>query len=174
MPHRMIVLKWLKKKHPSVKLIENDTNVGFARANNRALHLASGKYVLLLNPDTVLRRDTLSTMIDFLDNHPETGAAGCKVINPDGSLQLACRRGFPTPGVAFFKMIGLSNLFPRSKTFGAYNLNYLDPDSLAEVDAISGSFMMLRKEVLDSIGFLDKDFFMYGEDLDLCYRIRQL
>ncbi|MBN1291342.1 MAG: glycosyltransferase [Candidatus Latescibacteria bacterium] len=163
----------VKSKHPSVKLIENKVNLGFGRANNQALKLASGKYILILNPDTVLSHDTLRIMIDFLDSHPETGAAGCKVINPDGSLQLACRRGFPTPGGAFFKMVGLSNLFPKSKTFGAYNLTYLDPDSLTEVDAISGSFMMLRKQTLTEVGFFDEDFFMYGEDLDLCYRIKQ-
>jgi len=163
----------VKRKYPWVRLIESGSNLGFAGANNLALEKVTGRYVLLLNPDTVLQQDTLRTMVDFLDAHPETGAAGCKVINPDGSLQLACRRGFPTPGVAFFKMIGLSGLFPKSKTFGAYNLTYLDPDALTEVDAISGSFMMLRKEVLDRIGYLDDDFFMYGEDLDLCYRIKE-
>ena len=163
----------IRDKHSLVKLIENDSNVGFARANNQALKKVNGRYVLLLNPDTVLRRDTLKTMISFLDEHTDAGIAGCKVLNPDGTLQLACRRGFPTPGVAFFKMIGLSDLFPKSKTFGAYNLTYLDPDSLAEVDAVSGSFMMIRKEVIDKVGFLDENFFMYGEDLDICYRAKQ-
>jgi len=166
-------VEMVKQKYPWVNLIENNQNLGFASATNLALARARGRHILLLNPDTVLRRDTLKTMVDFMDAHPEAGAAGCKVINPDGSLQLACRRGFPTPGVAFFKMIGLSDLFPKSKTFGAYNLTYLDPDSLAEVDAVSGSFMMLRKEVIDKVGVLDEDFFMYGEDLDICYRIKQ-
>ena len=165
-------VEMVRSKHPKVKLIANKENVGFGSANNQALELAAGKYILILNPDTVLRHDTLRIMIDFLDNHPKAGAAGCKVINPDGSLQLACRRGFPTPGGAFFKMVGLSNLFPKSKTFGAYNLTYLDPESLTEVDAISGSFMMLRKQALSEVGFFDEDFFMYGEDLDLCYRIK--
>ncbi len=163
----------VRRKHPGVKLIVNADNRGFAAANNQALRLASGRYVLLLNPDTVLRRDTIATMIGFLDSHPDAGAAGCKVINPDGTLQLACRRGFPTPGVAFFKLAGLSSIFPKSKTFGAYNLTYLDPDKVAEVDAISGSFMMLRKEAVEQAGDLDETFFMYGEDLDLCYRIKQ-
>jgi hypothetical protein len=163
----------VKRRHPGAKLIVNGENLGFAAANNQALRLASGRYVLLLNPDTVLRRDTIRTMVEFLDEHPDAGGAGCKVINPDGSLQLACRRGFPTPGVAFFKMVGLSGLFPKSRTFGAYNLTYLDPDSVTEVDAISGSFMMLRKEALDRVGFLDEAFFMYGEDLDICYRIKR-
>lgn len=161
------------KKHPKVHVIVNTENLGFAKANNRALKEVSGRYVLLLNPDTVLRHDTLRIMVEFLDTHQDAGAAGCKVINPDGSLQLACRRGFPTPGVAFFKMVGLANLFPKSKKFGAYNLTYLDPDTVAEVDAISGSFMMLRKEILDTVGLLDEVYFMYGEDLDYCYRIKE-
>jgi O-antigen biosynthesis protein len=165
-------VEMVRRKHPGVKLIANRENRGFAAANNQALRLAAGRYILLLNPDTVLRSDTLRVMIGFLDDHPESGCAGCKVINPDGSLQLACRRGFPTPGVAFFKMIGLSGLFPKSRTFGAYNLTYLDPDAVSEVDAVSGSFMMLRKEALDRAGLLDEAFFMYGEDLDLCYRIK--
>ncbi len=166
-------VEMVRRKHPRAKLIANTDNKGFAAANNQALALSTGRYVLLLNPDTVLRRDTVPAMIGFLDSHPETGCAGCKVINPDGTLQLACRRGFPTPGVAFFKMAGLSDLFPKSRTFGAYNLTYLDPDEVTEVDAVSGSFMMLRKETLDRIGYLDETFFMYGEDLDLCYRIKQ-
>jgi len=163
----------VKEKHPWVKLIENAENTGFARGNNQALERATGRYVLLLNPDTVLRRDTLKTMVSFLDVHPEAGIAGCKVLNPDGTLQLACRRGFPSPGDAFFKMIGLSDLFPRSRTFGGYNLTYLDPDTLTEVDAVSGSFMMIRTAALDEVGLLDEAFFMYGEDLDICYRVKQ-
>ncbi|MFC1485407.1 glycosyltransferase [Candidatus Latescibacterota bacterium] len=163
----------VRQKYPWVTLIANDRNLGFARANNQALVRARGEFVLLLNPDTVLRRDTIATMISFFREHPEAGAAGCRVLNPDGSLQLACRRGFPTPGVAFFKMVGLADLFPRSRTFGAYNLTYLDPDQLTEVDAVSGSFLMARKEVLDRVGYLDEDFFMYGEDLDFCYRVKQ-
>lgn len=163
----------VRRKYPWVTLIESAENLGFARGNNLALSRVTGRHVLLLNPDTVLRTNTLTTMVSFLDEHREAGAAGCKVINPDGSLQLACRRGFPTPGMAFYKMIGLSGLFPKSRTFGAYNLTYLDPDVISEVDAVSGSFMMLRKEALDRVGFLDGDFFMYGEDLDLCYRIKQ-
>jgi len=163
----------VREKHPWAKLIENEHNIGFAGGNNQALKKASGRFVLLLNPDTVLRHDTLKTMVRFLDEHPEAGIAGCKVLNPDGTLQLACRRGFPTPGVAFFKIVGLSDLFPGSRTFGGYNLTYLDPDSLTEVDAVSGSFMMIRKEALDKVGLLDETFFMYGEDLDICYRVKQ-
>ena len=162
----------VRARHPWVTLIESGGNLGFARANNLALARARGRYILLLNPDTVVRPDTLATMVRFLDDNPDSGAAGCKVLNADGTLQLACRRGFPTPGAAFYKLIGLSGLFPRSRTFGAYNLTYLDPDETAEVDAVSGSFMMIRREALERVGFLDEDFFMYGEDLDLCYRIK--
>ena len=166
-------VEMVRRKYPGAIVIANRDNRGFASANNQALERAKGKYILLLNPDTVLSSDTIRVMTGFLDSHPEAGGAGCKVINPDGSLQLACRRGFPSPGVAFFKMVGLSSLFPKSKTFGAYNLTYLDPEAIAEVDAISGAFMMLRKEALERVGFLDETFFMYGEDLDLCFRIKQ-
>ncbi len=166
-------VEMVREKYPWVTLIVNDRNVGFAKGNNIALRRVAGKYVLLLNPDTVLRRNTVKNMISFLEEHPEAGLAGCKVINPDGSLQLACRRGFPTPGGAFFKLSGLSGLFPNSKTFGSYNLTYLDPDTVTEVDAVSGSFMIMRRDVIDKIGYLDEDFFMYGEDLDFCYRIKE-
>ncbi|MFH1008586.1 MAG: glycosyltransferase [Candidatus Latescibacterota bacterium] len=157
---------------PQVTLIANTENVGFARGNNIALRKCQGRHILLLNPDTVVHRDSLRVMVDFMDQHPEAGAAGCKILNPDGTLQLACRRGFPTPGVAFFKIVGLSRLFPRSRLFGRYNLTYLDPEQTTEVDAISGSFMMVRREVLERVGLLDETYFMYGEDLDWFYRIR--
>lgn len=155
-----------------VRLMRNDENLGFARANNQALRLARGRYLLLLNPDTIVQEDTVGAMVDFMEAHPEAGAVGCKVLNPDGSLQLACRRSFPTPGVAFFKLIGLSHLFPKSKLFGRYNLTYLDPDEVHEVDALSGSFIFLRREVISEVGLLDEDFFMFGEDIDWCYRIK--
>ena len=112
-------------------------------------------------------------MLEFFHKNPDAGAVGCKIINPDGTLQLACRRGFPSPGVAFFKIVGLSGLFPNSKIFGGYNLTYLDPDEVHEVDALSGSFMMFRRETYTDVGFLDEDYFMYGEDLDYCYRIKK-
>ncbi|HID95340.1 MAG TPA: glycosyltransferase [Candidatus Latescibacteria bacterium] len=159
--------------YPGVQLIQNRQNVGFARANNQALRRCQGRYILLINPDTIVRQDTLVTMVRFLDEHPEAGAAGCKILNPDGTLQLACRRGFPTPGAAFFKITGLSRLFPKSSRFARYNLTYLDPDQVHEVDALSGSFMVVRREALDGVGLLDETFFMYGEDLDLCYRIKE-
>ncbi len=166
-------VEMLKQKFPWVKVIANDRNLGFARANNQALKIAKGKYILLINPDTVVQEDTFKVLISFLESHPECGMAGCKILNPDGTLQLACRRSFPTPWVAFTKMVGLSTLFPKSKIFAKYNLTYLDPDVITEVDLISGSFMMVRREVYEQVGGLDEDFFMYGEDIDWCYRIKK-
>jgi len=163
----------VKNKFPKVHLIENNVNLGFAVANNQALKKVNGRYVLLINPDTIVQEDTLTTMIEFFSENPEAGAAGCKILNADGSLQLACRRSFPTPFVAFSKIIGLSRLFPRSRWFGKYNLTYLDPDGIASVDAVSGSFIFFRREILDSVGYFDESFFMYGEDLDWCYRIKK-
>jgi O-antigen biosynthesis protein len=163
----------VKKRHPRVRLIQNTENVGFARANNQALRLVRGRTVCLINPDTLVREDTFRVCVDFLRTHPDAGAVGCKILNPDGTLQLACRRSFPTPWVAFTKVTGLSRLFPGSRIFGRYNLTYLDPGKTSEVEAISGSFMLLRRSTLDETGPLDEDFFMYGEDLDWCYRIRE-
>lgn len=163
----------VRAKFPDVRLIESAENLGFARGNNLALREARGRHLLLINPDTIVQEDTFRVMVDFLDTHPEVGLAGCKILNPDGSFQLPCRRSFPTPWVAFTKTIGLSALFPRSRWFGRYNLTYLDPDASYDVDAVSGSFMMLRREVYEKIGGLDEAFFMYGEDLDWCYRVKQ-
>lgn len=163
----------VREKFPAVRLIASDANLGFARANNLALRESRGRYLLLINPDTIVQEDTFRVMLEFLDVHPTVGLAGCKILNPDGSFQLPCRRSFPTPWVAFTKIAGLSSLFPRTRLFGRYNLTYLDPDASYEVDAVSGSFMMLRREVYEAIGGLDEAFFMYGEDLDWCYRVKK-
>lgn len=162
----------VKSQFPWVQLRENRINLGFAKANNQALRMAKGRYLLLINPDTLAREDTVKRMLEFLQTHPEVGAAGCKILNPDGTLQLSCRRSFPTPWVALSKILGLGRLFPRSRFFGKYNLTYLDPEKISEVDALSGSFMFLRREALQQVGFFDEQYFMYGEDLDLCYRIK--
>lgn len=166
-------VEMLRRRYPEVLRIVNSTNLGFAKANNLALRRARGKYLLLINPDTIVQEDTFRVMVRFFEDHPNVGLAGCKILNPDGTFQLACRRSFPTPWVAFTKIVGLSALFPGSKLFGRYNLTYLDPNESYEVDAVSGSFMMLRREVYEQVGGLDEDFFMYGEDLDWCYRIQQ-
>ncbi len=166
-------VEFISEKFPEVRLIVNKKNLGFSRANNIGLNAASGKYLLLLNPDTLVSEDTFSKMIEFFEQNPEAGLAGCKILNPDGTLQLACRRSFPGPWTSFSKVTGLSNIFPNSRIFARYNLTYLDENQTYEVDAISGSFMMMRREVYESVGGLDEQFFMYGEDLDLCYRIQK-
>jgi O-antigen biosynthesis protein len=161
----------VREKFPSVRLIENRENLGFARANNMALREARGEFVLLMNPDTVVQEDTLRVMLRFFADVPDAGIAGCRILNPDGTFQLPCRRSFPTPWVAFTKIFGLAALFPRSRIFGKYNLTYLSQDETYPVDAVSGSFMMVRREAYAKVGGLDESFFMYGEDLDWCYRI---
>ncbi len=163
----------IKRKFPGIKLIANTENKGFAAANNQAMRQAQGEYILLINPDTIVQEDTVPVVLNFFKDHPGCGMVGCKILNPDGSLQLPCRRSFPTPWVAFTKITGLSKLFPRTRFFGRYNLTYLDPDETYEVEAISGSFMFFRRQVIDRMGYLDESFFMYGEDLDWCFRIRE-
>jgi len=163
----------IKSKFPDVKLIENKENLGFSKANNLGLRIAKGNYLLLLNPDTIVEEDTFETMIKFFEEKKKAGLAGCKILNPDGTLQSGCRRSFPGPWNSFSKVTGLSSLFPHSRLFAKYNLTYLDENKTHEVDAISGSFMFLRREVYEKIGGLDEDFFMYGEDLDWCFRVQQ-
>jgi len=163
----------VRDRFPQVRLIINKKNLGFARANNQALRQAQGQYIALVNPDCLIQEDTFIKIIEFFKNHPEAGMVGCKVLNPDGSLQLACRRSFPTPWVAFTKLVGLGRLFPQSRWFGRYNLTYLSPEEVHEVDAVSGSFMVIRRELLREVGYLDESFFLYGEDLDWCYRIKK-
>jgi hypothetical protein len=166
-------VEMVRRQFPRVKLIINAANFGFAKANNIALKQTRGKFLLLINPDTIVQEDTIRVMVEFLKNHPEVGLAGCKILNPDGSMEPACRRSFPTPWVAFSKIFGLSKLFPKTKLFGKYNLTYLSIEETNPVEAVSGSFMMVRRETLDQVGGLDESFFMYGEDLDWCYRIHQ-
>lgn len=166
-------LSMVRRNYPLVNLIENKENIGFARANNDAIRKCTGDYVLLLNPDTLILENAIEKMVKFLDENTRTGIAGSKVLNEDGTLQLACRRSIPAPGVAFFRLTGLSRLFPNSKTMAKYNLTYLDPDKPHEVDAVSGAFLMIRRKVIDKIGTLDENFFMYGEDLDFCVRTKK-
>lgn len=163
----------IREKFPYVNLIENKINAGFGKANNQGLAVAKGKYILFINPDCIVSEDTLDKMISFFGGHSDCALAGCKILNSDGTLQLACRRSFPGPWTSFTKVTGLSNLFPKSRIFARYNLTYLDENKTYEVDAVSGSFMMMRKTVYDNVGGFDEQFFMYGEDLDLCYRIQK-
>lgn len=161
----------IKEQFPWVKLIENKQNVGFSKANNQAIKQAQGEYILLLNPDTVLEQDTLKKVVAFMDHHPNAGGLGVRMIDGKGNFLPESKRGLPTPQVAFFKISGLSKLFPKSKLFNRYHLGYLDEHAINEVDVLSGAFMLLRKKTLDIIGLLDETFFMYGEDVDLSYRI---
>lgn len=161
----------IKEKFPQVNLIENKVNTGFSVANNQAIRQAKGEYVLLLNPDTVVQEDTFTKVISFMDAHPQAGGLGVKMLDGQGNFAPESKRGLPTPGVAFYKMFGFSKFFPRSKRFGKYHLSYLPENEINEIDVISGAFMLMRKSVLDKIGLLDETFFMYGEDIDLSYRI---
>ncbi len=163
----------VREKFPWVKLIENKENLGFSKANNQALRLATGRYSLLLNPDTFVQEDTFVKCLSFCDNHPEIGGLGVKMIDGRGEFLPESKRSLPTPAVAFYKIFGLSSLFPRSKVFGKYHLGFLDVNQTHSVQILAGAFMMLRKTVLDKIGLLDESFFMYGEDIDLSYRITQ-
>jgi GT2 family glycosyltransferase len=159
--------------YPSVTLIENEENRGFAVASNQALRRARGRYLLLLNPDAFVERDTVAIMRDYLDDHPDVGCATCRVELEDGRLDLACRRMFPTPERSLYRMTLLSRLFPRSRRFGQYNLTYLDERLETEIDQPCGAFMMVRAEVAQQVGLLDERYFMYGEDTDWAYRIKQ-
>ncbi len=161
----------VRKLHPAVHFIQNPENMGFARANNIAIRQSGGDYVLLLNPDTLIGEDTLRQCLAFMDSHADAGAVGVKMLNPDGSFARESRRGIPTPFTAFCKMSGLCRLFPKSRLFGRYYMQYLDRDEVNEIETVSGAFMMLRRRVLDEVGLLDEDYFMYGEDIDLSYRI---
>jgi len=159
------------QKFPTVKLIANNENTGFSKANNQAIALSSGEYVLLLNPDTVVEEDTFRKIVNFMDAHPDAGALGVKMLDGSGKFLPESKRGLPTPRAAFYKISGLASLFPKSRIFGRYHLGYLNRDQTNEVEILAGAFMLLRRSVLDKTGFLDEDFFMYGEDIDLSYRI---
>lgn len=161
----------VRNQFPEVKLIANKDNPGFSIANNQAIHQSKGKYVLLLNPDTVIEEQTLTKCFNFMESHPDAGGLGVRMIDGTGKFLPESKRGFPTPFVAFAKSFGLSKLFPKSKTFNHYHLGYLDEYETHEVEVLAGAFMFLRKSVLDEIGLLDEAFFMYGEDIDLSYRI---
>lgn len=166
-------VEMVKKKFPDVKLIKNKKNVGFSKANNQAIKESKGKYVLLLNPDTIVQEDTFTKCYEFMENHPEAGGLGIKMIDGSGEFLPESKRALPTPWVAFYKIFGLSKIFPKNKKFGKYHLTYLDKNENHVVDVLSGAFMLIRKSVLDEIGLLDEDYFMYGEDIDLSYRIQK-
>jgi len=164
-------IKLLKEKFKDIQLIANKKNTGFAVANNQAIKIAKGEYVLLLNPDTIVQEDTFSKCLEFMDETSNAGALGVKMYDGKGLFLPESKRGLPTPSVAFYKIFGLSTIFPKSKIFGKYHLGYLSENDIHEVDVLSGAFMLLRKKAIDKVGLLDESFFMYGEDIDLSYRI---
>jgi GT2 family glycosyltransferase len=164
-------VEMVRQKFPKVHVIANAKNVGFSKANNQAISASQGEYVLLLNPDTVVEEDTFSKVVAFMDAHADAGGLGVKMIDGSGRFLPESKRGLPTPSVAFYKIFGLSALFPRSRTFGKYHLGYLDRDKVHEVEVLAGAFMLMRRSVLHKTGLLDEDFFMYGEDIDMSYRI---
>lgn len=164
--------EFVGSKYPNLKLIPNK-NEGFAKGNNLGIRNSSGKYVLMLNPDTAVQADTIQMCMDYIVANPEIGALGCKLIKADGKLDLASRRSFPNPVNALYRFLLLPKLFPKSKRFSSYNLLYTSEDETIEVDSLSGAFMLMPRKVLDEVGMLDGQYFMYGEDIDLCYKIKQ-
>ena len=163
----------VRARFPEVHLLENRANVGFSRANNQALRLATGQYQLLLNPDTLVEEATFRRCCDFMAAHPRCGGLGVQMLDGQGHFLPESKRGLPTPAVAFYKIIGLAKFFPKSRTFGRYHLGFLSPHEAHEVAVLSGAFMLLRAAALAEVGLLDEDYFMYGEDIDLSYRLTQ-
>lgn len=162
-----------KKRFPQVRIVSNPENVGFSKANNQGIRLSRGRYILLLNSDTVVEPKTLWTMVQFMDEHREVGASGCKLLLENGTLDETCKRGFPTPMTSFYYIFGFSKMFPNVPQFHQYRLTHLDPDQTHRVDSLVGAFMFVRGETIARIGMLDESFFMYGEDIDWCYRMKQ-
>jgi len=177
-------VEMVRTEFPTVKVIASEVNGGFSYGNNLGLKLLgyrgqgdvdadAPRYALLLNPDTEVPVESLAGMIKFMDSRPEVGVAGPKLVLEDGSLDLACRRSFPTPMVSFYRFSGLSRLFPRNRQFGRYNMTFADPDEELEVDSVVGAYMQVRREAIYDAGLLDEAFFMYGEDLDWAFRIKE-
>jgi GT2 family glycosyltransferase len=163
----------LRRHFPWVRLVENRENVGFTRATNQAIELSTGRYILWLNPDIVLRPDSIGRLLEFLDTRPEAGIVGPKVLNADGSFQPQCRRGLPTPSASLFYLFGLHRMWPKSPRLGAYLLTHLPVDQPTQVDAVSGCCLMARRRVWQDIGSLDEDIFGFGEDIEWCVRARK-
>jgi len=177
-------VKMVRDEFPQAELIASDENLGFPKGNNVGLRWLgyrgandvgadAPRYALLLNPDTEVPPSALYEMVRFMDSRPDVGAAGPKLVLEDGSLDKACRRGFPTPAVSFYHFSGLSKLFPQNERFGRYNMSFADPEEELEVDSVVGAYMQVRKDAIERVGLLDEIFFMYGEDLDWAFRIKE-
>jgi GT2 family glycosyltransferase len=162
-----------RTQYPEATLIENSENAGFLKGTNQGIRLGRGRYVLWLNPDTILRPDSLRQMVGFLEAHPKAGIVGPRVLNADGSFQPQCKRGMPTPGASLAYYAKLDRLFPRNHTLGQYLLRYLPEDQANQVDAVSGCCLMARREVVDDIGLLDEDLKQWGEDIEWCVRAKK-
>lgn len=153
-------------------IIKNSENFGFSKANNIGVKSSNGKYLLFLNPDTIVRKNIIETMVEFVDSHKDAGAATCRVELPNGTIDDACHRGFPTPWNSFCYFLGVGKLFSSSELLNGYHLGFRDLDKVHEIDACAGAFMLVRKSAGEGVGWWDEDFFWYGEDLDLCYRLK--
>lgn len=165
-------LEMLKNEFPDVRLIANDHNTGYTRPNNQAIRESNGRYIMLLNPDTLVKPNAISELVGFLEKRSEVGIVGPKVLNRDGTLQKQCRRSEARPWDAICYFSGLSRLFPKDKRFAGYLMTYLDEDLTHEAEAVSGSCMMIRREVIEQVGYQDENFFAYQEDTDYCRRTR--
>lgn len=163
----------IEHRHPWVRFIKNSENLGFSKANNMGIRTSHADYILLLNSDTIVEQNTIGDALTFMKNHRHVGALGCKVLLEDGTLDAACKRSFPTPANGIYHSLKLDRRFPKSHRFGEYNLTYVDADQTFSVDCVMGAFMMVSREVIDTVGLLDEDYFMYGEDVDWCYRIKK-
>lgn len=163
--------RYPQKLFPMVRFVRSAHNLGFARANNIAIRQSRGEYVLLLNPDTIVGEDALKASVDFMDVHEDAGAVGVRMLGAQGRRAMESRRGLPTPMVSFFKMLGFCNRWPHHRLFGKYYMGYLPWNEPSQIEVVSGAYCMLRRKALDEVGLLDEDFFMYGEDIDLSYRV---
>ncbi|MCP9290862.1 glycosyltransferase [Gracilimonas sediminicola] len=166
-------VSYLKQRYPEVNYIANEENVGFGKANNQAIRQANGEFTLIINPDTLVSEDTLDVLVNHMNENPECGAAGCKILNPDGTFAPESRRSIPTIWSASCKVFGLNTLFPESKLFSQYYLSWMGEDEAGEIPVLSGSFMFWRTDLLKELDGFDERFFMYGEDIDLCYRVQK-
>ncbi len=167
-------LKIVEDKHSQVIYIHNHENAGFSRANNIGIRKSSGQYILILNPDTIIDRSTLSYMVDYMENHHDSGIATCLVKLSSGAIDDACHRGFPTPWNAFCYFSGLAGIFPASSFFNGYHLGYKNLDQTHEIDSCAGAFLMIRRTIGEKVKWFDEDYFWYGEDLDLCFRVKEI
>nr|MBC7611422.1 glycosyltransferase family 2 protein [Pseudopedobacter sp.] len=164
-------VEMVQEKYPHIHLIVNPKNIGFSRANNQAILKSNGKYILVINPDTITSVDTIHKVIKFMKLHDDAGGLGVRMINGQGRFLKESKRGLPTPWAVFSKFVGLSKIFPTSKLFNRYHLGWIDEYRTSEIEVLAGAFMLLRKKALDKVGLFDETFFMYGEDIDLSYRL---